>query len=57
MSIVEETCKVLWPNTAVKLKGKVHHRTDNEGPEGEWMYCSILSLTSALDRGGCQNQP
>ena len=32
-------------------KGKVHPRTDHEGPEGEERYSSTLSLTSALD--GC----
>jgi hypothetical protein len=34
------------------IKGKVHPRTDREGPEGEQMYTSTLSLTSALDGGG-----
>ena len=33
----------------VKGKGKVHLRTGHEGPEGEQMYNSTLSLTSALD--------
>ena len=27
----------------------VHPRTGHESPEGEYMYNSILSLTSALD--------
>jgi len=31
------------------MKGKVHPRTGNDGPEGELMYISTLSLTSALD--------
>ena len=30
-------------------KGKVHPRTDNKGPEGEYRYSSTLSLTSTLD--------
>ena len=30
-------------------KGKVHPITAHEGTEGEKMYNSILSLTSALD--------
>jgi len=33
-------------------KGKVHHRTGHEGPEGEQMYSSTLPLTSALGGGG-----
>jgi hypothetical protein len=32
-----------------KGKGKSHHRTGHEGPEGEWRYCSTLSIPSALD--------
>jgi hypothetical protein len=38
----------------VKGKGKVHPRTGHEGPEGEQMYSSTLSLTSALDGVGGQ---
>ena len=34
-----------------KGKGKVHPRTGHEGPEGEQIYSSTLSLTSALQ--GC----
>ena len=37
-----------------KGKGKVHPGTGHEGPEGEWMYSSTLSLTSALDGVGGQ---
>ena len=33
-------------------KRKVHPTTAHEGPEGEEMYSSTLSLTSALDWGG-----
>jgi hypothetical protein len=33
----------------VKGKGKVHHTTGYEGPEVEYRYSSILSLTLALD--------
>jgi hypothetical protein len=35
-----------------KGKGKVHPRIGHEGPEGEYMQSSTLSLTSALDEGG-----
>ena len=33
-------------------KGKVHPRTDHEGPVGEKMYSSTLPSTFALDGGG-----
>jgi hypothetical protein len=33
-------------------KGKVHPITDHKNPQMEKRYSSILSLTSALDRGG-----
>jgi len=33
-------------------KGKVHHRTGQEGPVGEYKYGSTLPLTSTLDGGG-----
>jgi len=36
----------------VKGKGKGHPRTDHENPEGEQIYSSTLSLTSALDADG-----
>ena len=36
----------------LRLQGKGHPRTGHEGPEGEQMYSSTLSLTSALDGGG-----
>jgi len=32
---------------------KVHLRTGHEGPKGEYRYSSTLSLTSALEGGGC----
>ena len=35
-----------------KGKGKVHPRTDHEGPEGEQMYSFTLPSTSALDGVG-----
>ena len=35
-------------------KGKVHHRTGQEGPAGELRYSSTLSLSSALDGVGGQ---
>jgi hypothetical protein len=31
------------------VKGKVHPRTGHGGPQGEQIYSSTLSLTSALD--------
>jgi len=37
-----------------KGKGTVHPRTGHEGPEGEYRYSSILSLTSVL--GGVDGQ-
>jgi len=36
----------------INVEAKVHPRKDFEGPEGEWKYSAILSLTSALDGGG-----
>ena len=39
-------------NIKSKGKGKVRPRTAHEGPEGEQMYSSTLSLTSTIDRGG-----
>ena len=38
-----------------KDKGKVHPRTGHEGPQREYRYSSILSLTSALDGCGWLN--
>jgi len=34
-------------------KGKVHPRTGHEDPGVGYKYSSTLSLTSALDEGGC----
>jgi len=34
-----------------KGKGKIHPRTGHKDPEGEYMYSSTFSLTSALDVG------
>jgi hypothetical protein len=34
-------------------KGKVHPRTGDEGRDGEWRHGSTLSLTLALNKGGC----
>ena len=39
-----------------RIKFEVHPRTGHEGPDGEQMYSSTLSLTSALD-GGEQSTP
>ena len=36
----------------IKGKGKVHPRTGHEGPEGDYRYCSTISLTSALNGVG-----
>jgi len=38
-----------------KDKGKVHPRTSLEGPEGEYRYSSIHSLTSTVDGGWVVN--
>jgi hypothetical protein len=38
--------------TSIIHKGKGHPRTGHEGPEGEQMYSSTLSLTSALVGAG-----
>jgi len=35
-----------------KGKGKGHHRSGHEGPEGEEKYRPTISLTSALVGGG-----
>ena len=35
-----------------KGKGKIHPRTGHEGPAGEQMYSSTVSLTSVLDGMG-----
>ena len=41
-----------------KGKGNVQHRTGHEGPEGEQMYNSTLSLTLALfGEGGQRHAP
>jgi hypothetical protein len=39
-------------NSRGRGKGKVHPRTGHEGAEGEEMYSSTRSLTSALDESG-----
>jgi len=44
--------KWFWYVRNHKGKGKVHHRTGQEGPEGEYRYSSTVSLTSALGGGG-----
>jgi hypothetical protein len=40
-----------------KAKVTVHPITGQEGPDGEWRYSCILSLTSALDGVGDQRHP
>jgi hypothetical protein len=49
--------RVLEKNIAEesKVKGKLHPGTGHEDPEGEWMYSSTPSLTSALDGVGGQS--
>jgi len=46
--------KSIYRNIHYKSKGegKVHPTTGHEGPDGAYKYSSILSLTSALDKGG-----
>ena len=48
------TARLYSKNYSVKGtgKGNGHPRTGHEGPEGEEMYSSTLSLTSALDGRG-----
>ena len=41
-------------NSGSKGKGNIHPRTGHEGPEGEKMHSSTLSLTLALDGVGGQ---
>jgi hypothetical protein len=43
VSIAEETYEELWPITAVKVKGKVHHRTDHEALKGSG-FIALLFL-------------
>ena len=40
-----------------KGKSKVHPRTGHEGPEGQYVYSCIVSLTSALNGGGERHAP
>ena len=40
------------PKDRVRNKVTVHPRTGHEGPEGEYMYSSIISSTSALAGDG-----
>ena len=49
-----ETMYPLYYQLLIRVKGKVHPRTDNEGPDGEERYNSTLHLTSALDAVGGQ---
>ena len=45
---------IILPIQCRKGKGKGHPRIGHEVPEGEYMYSSNLSLTSALDKVGGQ---
>jgi hypothetical protein len=40
------------PLVMLLVNSKVHPRTGHEGPEGEQMYSSTLTSTSALDGSG-----
>ena len=42
-------------NCEYKGKGKGQPRTGHEGPDGDYMYGSILSLISTLDGVGGQS--
>jgi len=45
---------VAFRNSAKRsIRGEAQPRTGHEGPEGQQMYSSNLSLKSALDRSGC----
>ena len=46
---------LLINHPSYKDKRKVHPRTGHEGPEGEYMYSSTLTLTSALGGGWVVN--
>jgi hypothetical protein len=41
------------PGGTYNKKGEIYPSTDHEGPVRQYKYISTLSLTSALDRGGC----
>jgi hypothetical protein len=45
----------MMKGTKAKVKGKFYPRTGYEAPDGEQMYSSTLSLTSALDGVGGQH--
>jgi hypothetical protein len=40
------------PMRRFRVRGKVHPRPGQKGPEGEKMYRATFSLTSVLDGGG-----
>jgi len=48
----QKYCKTPLVIKLDKGKGKVHHRTGQEGPEKEQIYNSTLSLTTALGGDG-----
>jgi hypothetical protein len=43
--------------SSLEFQGKVHPRTDHEGPEVKYRYSSTISLTSALGGVGGRHHP
>jgi len=52
MTVLYERPSYVRHKREPKGKGKVHPRTDHQGPEGEQMYSTTLPSTSALVGGG-----
>jgi hypothetical protein len=50
--VLSSVLVALEANRYVKSKGKVRPITGQEDPKGDYIYCSTLSLTSALDGSG-----
>ena len=46
-------CTPMFYSAVAEILCKGHPGTAHEGPEGEQMYGATLSLTSALNGGGC----
>jgi hypothetical protein len=44
----------MYSSQYIQIKGKFHPRTGHEDRQGEYMYSSALSLTSALGVVGGQ---
>ena len=47
---------IQWVKGSGTVDGKVYPRTGHKRPEGEWIYSSTISLTSALDGNGLSTQ-